>query len=245
MPPHIHYVEPFAGGLSVLLRKSYHGVSEVVNDLNNDLINFWRVLQSEATFRAFRRRLEATPFSEVEFHQANGEAKDGVERACSFFIRCRQSRQGLGKDFATLSRTRTRRGMNEQASAWWTAIDGLEDIYRRMQRVVILNQDACDVIRQQDGPSTLYYCDPPYLHATRVTTQDYTHEMTTEQHTELLETLAGIQGKFILSGYHNSIYDEFAQQHGWNQSERSIDCKASGKLSKPQRVEVLWFNFTV
>ena len=69
-----------------------------------------------------------------------------VERAVNFFIRCRQSRAGCFKDFATLSRTRTRRGMNEQASAWLTVIDGLPEVHARLKRVVILNHDALDVI---------------------------------------------------------------------------------------------------
>jgi len=59
--------------------------------------------------------------------------------------------------------------MNEQASAWLRAVDGLPDVHQRLQRVVILNDDAVIVIRQQDGPHTLYYLDPPYLHETRAT----------------------------------------------------------------------------
>ena len=68
-PPHRHYVEPYAGGLSVLFRKSCGDVSEVVNDLDGDLTNFWRVLQSEETFASFCRHVEAIPFSEAEFER--------------------------------------------------------------------------------------------------------------------------------------------------------------------------------
>lgn len=245
MAPHTHYVEPFAGGLSVLLRKQLDGVSEVVNDLDGDLINFWRVLQGPDTFERMRRRLEATPFASDEFDLAGStdDSVDQVERACRFFIRCRQSRQGLRKDFATMSRARTRRGMNEQASAWWTAIEGLEWVYHRLRRVVILNSDACRVIRQQDGPYTLFYCDPPYVHDTRVTTRDYSHEMTTDQHAELLETLSQVAGRFVLSGYPNALYDDFAGRHGWRRITREIDCKASGKATKETRVEALWMNY--
>ena len=57
MPQHKHYVEPYAGGLSVLLAKDPDGVSEVVNDLHGQLTNFWRVLQSEDTFDHFQRVL--------------------------------------------------------------------------------------------------------------------------------------------------------------------------------------------
>jgi hypothetical protein len=63
MPPHKHYVEPFAGGLGVLLAKDPEGVSEVVNDLNGDLMNFWDVLRDPQLFAPFVRIAEATPFS--------------------------------------------------------------------------------------------------------------------------------------------------------------------------------------
>jgi len=70
MPEHTHYVEPYAGGLSVLLAKDPEGVSEVANDLNGDLTNFWRVLQQDESFGRFRRTLEAVPFSEAEWRDA-------------------------------------------------------------------------------------------------------------------------------------------------------------------------------
>jgi DNA adenine methylase len=63
LPPHLRYVEPFGGGLAVLLARDpedprlwrgseacQRGVSELVNDLHGRLLNFWRVLRHEATF---------------------------------------------------------------------------------------------------------------------------------------------------------------------------------------------------
>lgn len=260
MPSHTHYVEPFAGGLAVLLRKPCDGISEVVNDLDGELTNFWRVLQGEGTFERFRRRLEATPFSQVEFDQAgtqafklndspegkvfnlNDSAGDQVDRACRFFVRCRQSRQGLQQDFATLSRTRIRRGMNEQASAWWSAIDGLEWVYHRLRRVVILNDDARRVIRQQDGPDTLFYCDPPYLPATRTVQDVYSIEMTADDHAELLEVLKHCVGRVILSGYPSPMYD--AALSDWRHIDIEIDNKASGAKIKRRMTERIWLNYT-
>ena len=143
MPPHLHYVEPFAGGLSVLLEKSPNGVSEVANDLDGHLTNFWRVLQGERSFARFFRIVEATPFSEVEWLESFGRLDDSdpVQRSVAFFIRCRQSLAGRCDTFAPLSRTRTRRDMNEQASAWISAIDGLPEIHARLRRVVVLNEE--------------------------------------------------------------------------------------------------------
>ncbi len=90
-----------------------------------------------------------------------------MQRAVWFFITCRQSLAGRMEDFAPLSRTRTRRRMNEQCSAWLTAVEGLIEVHGRLKRVVILNRPALEVIRQEDGPQTLFYLDPPYLHQTR------------------------------------------------------------------------------
>jgi DNA adenine methylase len=207
MPPHVHYVEPFAGGLAVLLAKNPAGVSEVVNDLHGGLTNFWKVLQDADLFARFRRTVEATPFSEVEYRDAAGRLDDPVPvtRAVAFFVRCRQSLAGRMDTFAPLSRTRTRRGMNEQVSSWLTAVEGLPAIHERLKRVVILNRSAIEVIRQQDGPGTLFYCDPPYLCQTRSAPDVYAHEMTEAQHRELLDLLLTVEGKVMLSGYPSAL----------------------------------------
>lgn len=138
---------------------------------------------------------------------------------------------------------RTRRGMNEQVSSWLTAVEGLPEVHARLKRVVILNDDALKVIRQQDGENTLFYCDPPYLHETRASTGEYQHEMTEEQHRALLLTLALVKGKFILSGYPSKLYDEFATRHGWRCQTVEIDNKASSAKSKEKKTECLWMNY--
>lgn len=248
MPPHTHYVEPYFGGGSVLFRKDPEGVSEVVNDVNGELINFFSVVQDPELFNEFQQIIELTPFAEVKFlvakHMRPPVWTSTPERmAAQFFIRARMSRQGLCKDFATLSRNRTRRGMNEQVSAWLSAIDGLPEVHERLKRVVILNRSAIDVIRQQDGPNTLFYLDPPYLHQTRVTTDDYEHEMTREDHIALLDVLTKIEGKFLLSGYPSKLYQMYAIGNGWTTESKEIDNKASSKKTKDKKEECLWMNF--
>ena len=245
LPPHTHRVHPYAGGLSELFAWPHEGVSEVVNDLNGELSNFWHVLKNESTFAMFQRLCESTPFSEAQFERAHGDYTESppVWRAWSFFVRCRQSRQGLMKDFATLSRTRVRRGMNEQVSAWLTSVEGLADVHSRLKRVVILNRDALDVIRQQDGPGTLYYLDPPYLHDTRSSCSDYAHEMTDQQHQDLLTCLGSIQGKFMLSGYPSDLYAIAEACHGWRHVDFDLPNNASSKSSKERKTERVWMNF--
>lgn len=241
MPSHMHYVEPFFGGGSVLLNKSPDGISEVVNDMHRELTNFWRVLQNDRQFKKFVRIVEATPFSQVEFRDAHTASGDPVKAAINFFVRCRQSRAGKFDCFATLSRNRTRRQMNEQASSWMSAINGLPAVAARLKRVVILDGEAVKVIKSQDGENTLFYLDPPYLHETRVSRNDYDYEMTTDQHVELLEVIDNCRGNVVLSGYPNVLYQR--QLKNWNYVDIEIDNKASSAKQKPKMVERLWMNY--
>jgi len=241
MPPHTHYVEAYAGGLSVLLAKEPEGISEVVNDIDGQLSNFWRVLQREATFAELRRLLEAVPFSEAEWQAADAVGDATVESAARFFIRCRQSLAGRMNCFAPLSRTRTRRRMNEQASAWLNAVEGLPSVHARLKRVAVLNRNALDVIRQQDGPETLFYLDPPYLSETRTANDVYNHEMNPAQHGELLDTIRQCRGRVMLSGYPSAMYD--ARLADWSRHEFTLPNQAAGGKSKRRMTEVIWCNF--
>ncbi len=258
MPRHLHYVEPYGGGLAVLLNKDpfdprhqwgekcyEQGISEVVNDIYQPLQNFWDVLKDEGAFAKFQRMLSATPFSEIEYEQAADRVfpaeKLDVPAAVAFFVRCRQSRAGGFKVFATLSRNRTRRLMNEQASAWLNSIEGLAAVHARLSRVVILCRDAVDVIRQQDGPKTLFYIDPPYVSSTRSTLDMYQHEMTDEDHRRMLDTITACKGAVMLSGYPNRLYKEALSN--WNRHDFEIDNKVSGAKTKDKAIESVWCNF--
>lgn len=245
-PKHIHYVEPYFGGGSVLLEKPFDNVSEVVNDIHSNLVNFWRVLMNDSTFTMFQRIVEAIPLSETHFERYKPEdfvSSPPVWKAVAFFVRARQSRQGLMKDFATLSRNRIRRGMNEQVSSWLTAIEGLPEVHNRLKGVVILNRPALDVIKQQDGINTLFYLDPPYLHETRTAKQAYEFEMSDIDHEDLLKLLCTIQGKFILSGYPSSLYERYTQSNKWNTIDFDLPNNASSDRVKERKTERVLMNY--
>lgn len=249
-PGWLHYCEPYAGGLSVLLANDPEGISEVANDLNGGLTNFWETLASD-DFSDFYERMQTTPFSEEVWTgasirsqlEANMPSVDRVGAARAFFIHCRQSLSGRMKGFAGITRNRTRRGMNEQVSAWLNAVEGLPAVHERLKRVLIRNQPALDVIRKEDGPRTLFYLDPPYLHETRATTGEYAHEMDDKAHGELLECLAGIKGRFLLSGYHSKLYDGVAGIAKWTCHEMKINNHAAGGKAKRIMTECVWTNF--
>ena len=248
-PEHTHFVDVFFGGGSVTLFKPQNLIqnhSEVANDINKALTNFWKVLQDNTKFNELRLLCEKTPFSQIEWQEAEDyrpkEIPD-VLAAWKFFIRCRQSRSGQMKDFATLSKSRTRRGMNEQASSWLSAIECLDEIHARLSRVVITNEDFEDCILKNDAPNTLYYSDPPYLSYTRTAQNVYEFEMSFEDHVRLLRTLTRIKGKFLLSGYNSELYNIVAQENRWKKYEFEIVNNASADKEKRIMTECLWCNF--
>lgn len=240
MPPHVRYVEPYADSLAVLFAKNPEGVSEVVNDLHGELTNFWRVLKDPVSFAAFARRVNCVPFSEAEFDVIR-ETSSSIDRAERFFISIRQSFSALGKDFSPLSKARVRRGMNEQASAWLSAVDSLPAVHGRLRRVVVLNRPAIDVLWTQDSTKTLFYLDPPYLPETRASPDVYAHEMTREEHAELLNVIKQLTGRVILSGYANELYDVALAD--WRREDIPVVENTSRGAEKSARVETLWMNF--
>src|SRR5947209_6827893 len=250
--PHVHRVEVFGGSLAFTLASELYVKQKTAYDIDQCLTCFWDVLQSEFAFHEFIRVAQATPFSEGQYRRARvlleqwriGRPVVSHRLAHAFFVACRQSLAGRMATFAPITRRRTRRGMNEQASAWLSAVEGLPAIHERLKRVVILDgQHFTKVLQSQDGEQTLFYCDPPYLPSTRASVGEYAHEMTEAEHVGLLAGLAALRGKFLLSGYRNDLYDGIANANGWQRRDFELPNNAAAGKAKRRMVECVWTNF--
>jgi DNA adenine methylase len=243
-----HYVELFGGGLAVLWALNPVGKSEVVNDLNGRLTNFYRVLQNEKLFKRFVRRVQAVPFSRAEWEAARqnlAERPDAsrVMRAVWFFVLNRMSLAGRMDDFAAITKNRVRRGMNEQTSAWLGAVAGLPQVHARLRRVVVENRPAIELMTGHDVEGCVQYCDPPYLACTRTAKSVYGEfEMTDADHREFLAVAKSLKhAKVLISGYPSEMYDKALKS--WNRRTFDRANNAAGGEAKRRMTEVVWMNY--
>ena len=236
-PKHRVYVEPFGGAGSVLMRKD-RAYAEVWNDLDGEVVNLFQVLRSDDAGRLVGL-LRLTPFAQDEFRGAYQDTLDPVERARRLVVR---SLMGFGAGSACNKQSTgfrscsTRRGTTPMQD-WSTYPDALQLVIERLEGVCIASADASRVMRQHDGLETLHYVDPPYVHDTRTRprTHGYAHELTDDQHRDLLATLRSVQGMVVLSGYANPLYDDALTD--WQRVEREAHADGARK-----RTEALWLN---
>jgi len=243
LPDCHHYCEPFAGSGAVLLNREPAPV-ETFNDLDGEVVNFFRVLREEKD-----RLVEAiglTPFARAEFAQACETSPDlsPLERARRFYVRARQVRTGLAQT-ATIGRwanckNTSRAGMSGVISRWLGAVEDLPAVAERLLRVQIENRPALDVIQLYDSPTTLFYCDPPYVHSTRGDSKAYGFEMSDRQHRELAAVLNRVKGMVALSNYQADILDELYPAPKWH---KFATAPRTVHSTKDKRVEVLWTNY--
>ena len=258
MPRHLTYIEPYAGGLAVLMRKdpmdkrhrwgmdgSETGKSEIVNDVHGGLTNFWKVLQNVDAFSKFQRIIEATPFCKQIWEESealmmpNGSQDLDVDAAVAFFVRCRQSRAGACKSFVPMTRKSLSSGMEVSSSSWLKVVENLPEVHDRLKRVVIFNESAIKVIKREDDWKTLFYLDPPYVGDTRVETKVYKYEMTVDDHKELLDVANDCEAFVMISGYRSTLYDDALKK--WTRHDKETTSGSSDSHAK--RLESLWCNF--
>jgi DNA adenine methylase len=241
LPDCHHYCEPFAGSAAVILNRLPSPV-ESYNDLDGEVVNFFRVLRDESD--ALTRAIGLTPFSREEFAIACTFTLDvtPLERARRFFVRARQVRTGLAQT-ASLGRwanckETSRAGMSGVVSRWLGSVNALPAIAERLLRIQIENRPAQEVVALYDSPKTLFYCDPPYPHSTRGDAKAYGFEMTDSQHRELATLLGKVRGRVAVSGYRCDLMDTCYAE--W----RRIDAPSKMCHSiKKSRQESLWMNY--
>jgi Site-specific DNA methylase len=238
-PQHRVYVEPFGGAAGVLLRKP-RSSGEVYNDLDGDVVNLFRVMRDDAMRKKLIEQIVFTPYSRDEFVAAWEESQEPVERARRLLIR---AEMGFGSAGATKGTTGFRMDAQREygtvAQVWARVPEALAGIGQRLKGVIIENRDAIKVLSNHDSPDTLFFVDPPYVHSTRkMGGACYRHEMTDDDHVQLLDNLRNMQGMVVLSGYPHPMYED-ALKH-WQRIE--TQSRIAAGRGTGIRTEVLWLS---
>lgn len=236
-PKHHTYLEPYFGSGAILFSKKPSAI-ETVNDLDWDVCNLFNCIKQDSEKLA--SLVHMTPYARSEYDdtfETELNKADSFHKAARFLIQCWQ-----GHGFRT----------NGYKVGWKNDVQGRENMYAvknwyrlpgwilaitdRLKQIQIENRPALEVIKRHNFPNVLIYADPPYLLDTR-TAKQYKHELTEQDHIELLETLLQHTGPVVLSGYQSDLYDDTLT--GWHKET----IKGRAEYQGQDRREVLWMNF--
>jgi DNA adenine methylase len=240
LPGHLHYVEPFCGSLSVLLAKRPSRM-ETVNDLDRELVTFWRVLRERP--EDLERMCALTPHARSEYADVleASPANEELEVARRVWVRLTQGRG------AQLRRTTGWRYFKDPHGSN-VSMPGYLEAYRtrlapcldRLAQVSLECRPALELIAEYGRfEDALLYVDPPYLGETRNWGNQYRHEMRDDaEHREMAEALHAARAAVVLSGYPSPLYDELFV--GWDRISMAARTTPGGDAG--ERTEVLWSN---
>jgi DNA adenine methylase len=210
IPKHNLYCEPFAGGAAVFFDKEPVEIN-VINDLNGELINFYKVAVSRP------KELEneivqilhcRSQFDHARYIYQNPQFFTPVQRACAVWMLSKVSFAGkLGGVFG-FERTKSRhpRKLQNAKHAF------CDELVALLEKATIECDDAFKVIKRYDTLETFYFLDPPYIG----TDMGHYAKIFTEQDlADLLEGCKSLQGKFMLTSYPNEMIRSVAGAMGW------------------------------
>ena len=249
-PPHRIYVEVFGGGGSVLFNKSPSAV-EVYNDLDSGLVTFFRVVRDTELAPKLYFLASRTPYSREEYLYARDhwrDEHDPVRKAFYWYVTMRMGYGSVMSPSNGWSRSRkTGRKMSQCNQAWISSNGRLAEAQDRLMQVQIEQQDYRKLITDFDTSETVFYIDPPYVHDTR-RGGNYDHELTDDDHRDLVELLLGLRGEAVLSGYATELYAPLIKA-GWKLQTHDRVCKVGFNtqankldLAKAARTECLWIS---
>lgn len=249
--PHIHYVETFGGAASVLILKK-RSRRETFNELDSEITNFFQVLRDQPD--ALIEKLKLTPWSQNELeHCINSDSQDPIEKARVFYTIAQLTIKNWGrKRYYKKDLRFPTSNLQPQVlykPAYYKSdmiIRGESDLrnqilpesiidvaINRFQNVQITNLDFRNLTLRVDGPSTLFYHDPPYLHGGQA--NDYKFNLTEQGHIDLINLCKQSEGMHLISGYDNELYNDLIGD--WARFEK----KHQNKMNR-ESTEVLWLN---
>jgi len=238
IPDHRIYTEPFVGGGAIFWSKR-PSETEVINDYNRELINFYECVQNE--FVELEKMVRISLHSRSLHSDAtviynNPHMFGRLRRAWAVWVLAAQSFSSMLDGSFGYDRvgTTSKKILNKR--------EGFTlELSIRMQNVQVECTDALRVIRSRDNAEAFHYCDPPYFNSDCGHYDGYSEE----DFESLLKLLSTIEGKFLMSSYPSAILEGYSKEHGWctRTLEQSVSvANGTGKPGK-KKIEVLTGNY--
>jgi len=213
-PKHKFYCEVFGGSAAILLAKPPSKI-ETFNDLDENLVQFWRALREERD--RLLEIIERTPFDQALARDdlaGQDDSDDPVTGAWRFLAASHESHDGAGANGFDWYRNKSN---GEIGSVWATLPARLAEVGQRLKRVQVESLPFEDLLRRYDSCDTLYLLAPPNLPEMRESGERYTHECSRDDHVRLLRIARGLDAKVAVCSYRSDLYDDLLE--GWQRTD--------------------------
>jgi DNA adenine methylase len=194
------WVDVYGGsGIVTLARRP--SKLDVYNDRYSGVVAFYRVLQDKVKLAALQERLEFTVFSREEFlycKETWDKCYDDVERAARWFYMHQASFSKQERHFG-----RVRSGKSDAFGRIRGKIADFQYAHERFKNVQLENLDWRTALKDFDSSETTFYLDPPFI---EYSPNKYVHELTIQDHDEILERIFDCKGFVAISGYEDPEY---------------------------------------
>jgi DNA adenine methylase len=237
MPTHKAYVEVFSGSAKLLFAKK-PSAWEIVNDINDDLVNFFRVAKHRPC--ALAERLEHDLVAAGRFRELRADrGDDELERALRFLYLVWYSFGSKGEHFASTTIQQLDKAKSPVRRSLATVRTILADTADRLRNVLVESRDFADCIRRYDSRDTFFYCDPPYTSFQ----SNGRYKPLGERNRELFKSLSEIKGKFLLSFDDAPEVRKLARQFRFKMKAVRVNYSMSNRSAPVLAGEVLIANY--
>lgn len=235
IPAHTVYVEPFFGGGAIFWRKPISQY-EIINDTNNRLIAFYRVLRDE--FEELADLIDQTFHSRTQHKEAatiyDSVSETDVRMAWAVWVQTNMSYSHKIKAGFAYDRS------GKTCQAIMNAKARLRGAYsERLNRVTIECNDALKVMQVYDSPEAFFYLDPPYVSSDCGHYKGYTDK----DFAALLDFCSTMQGRFLMSSYPEPYLEEMVAKQGWHHQRIEKALAVNGKKPGQTKTECLTWNY--
>lgn len=236
IPEHKLYTEAFCGGCAVLFAKE-PADCEVINDVNTELINFYRIAKER--YPELKEKIDSTLHSrEIHAHakhiNQHPEFFSEVERAWAVWVCSKLGFASMldGTFGYDRSGTTTKKLRNAKD-------DFTEELCGRLDNCTVECENGINLIKRYDCEDAFHFVDPPYI---GTDCAHYNGTFNEQDFAELLETLAHVKGKFMLTMFPHPLIEQYAAQYGWtiNVLNRTI---TASKTSRRRQDEWITCNY--